>query len=70
MTDKITKKRWAVECDGERWRFATRAQARSFAERLNSHPANGNIRLFGPYLNVDGCARVVDMSKREAERYL
>ena len=54
-------KRWGVVCDDERWVFSTRARAREWAARVNRHPANANIRMFGPYRNVDGVARLVDL---------
>jgi|GEM_PF-5248857 len=53
-----TRREWLVECDDERRRFATRAQAREYAGWLNRHPANRDIRAHGPYRNVDGRARV------------
>jgi len=56
----IEVKRWVVECDGDKWRFSSRAAAREHAGWLNRHPSNTNIRAFGPYKNVDGRARVRD----------
>lgn len=50
---------WKVICDDECWTFNTRDQARAWARKINNHPANANIRAFGPYSNVDGIARVV-----------
>lgn len=50
--------KWAVYCDDEKYFFTTRAKARELAKKLNSHPANTNIRKFGPYKNVTGVARV------------
>lgn len=56
----MATKRWSVEIDGERFAFRTRDEARQCAARHNRHPANVNIRTFGPYRNVDGTARVID----------
>ena len=56
----MSARRWAVECDDERWSFKTRREAREYARHINRHPANQDIRRFGPYASVDGVARVVD----------
>jgi hypothetical protein len=56
----MTMKRWVVECDGEMWEYRTREEAREQQRRVNGHPANSNIRKFGPYANVDGIARIID----------
>lgn len=58
---KWFKNRWLVVCDDELESFSTRAKARAAAGRISGHPANANIRLFGPYLNVDGIAQVIDL---------
>ena len=58
---KNTRKRWMVVCDDEKFRFTTRKAAREYASWLNRHPANTNTRQFGPYANVDGVARVIDL---------
>lgn len=55
--------RWLVECDDERFNYRSRERARAAAARLNSHPANVNIRAYGPYRNVDGRARVIDLGQ-------
>lgn len=56
----MPKHRWIVACDDERWEFRTRAEARAWARKVGSHPANADIRAHGPYTNVDGIARVID----------
>jgi hypothetical protein len=68
MATKYYQHRWLVECDDERASFSTRAKARAYAVRLSGHPANANIRLFGPYTNVDGCARVIDLGSPDPDR--
>ena len=55
---ETSDKKWTVICDDEKWFFKTRKKAREFSRGLNRHPANANIRLFGPYLNANGIARV------------
>lgn len=61
------KNRWMVICDDERRTFATRAKARQYASWLRHHPSNVDIRLFGPYKNVDGCPRVVDLRHEDPD---
>ena len=68
MTTEYYRNRWLVECDDERASFSTRAKARAYAVRLSGHPANANIRLFGPYSNVDGIAQVVDLGNPDPDR--
>lgn len=60
-----SRTRWAVECDGEVWDCSTRAEARELRRWLWRHPANANIRTFGPYLNVDGIPRIIDRWERD-----
>ena len=57
----ISNHRWLVECDDEHKSFSSRSAAREYAARLANHPANVNIRRFGPYKNVDGIARIIDL---------
>lgn len=54
-------KRWLVVCDDEMFSCSTRREARSRAERLNGHPANADIRNHGPYKNVTGTARIIEL---------
>jgi hypothetical protein len=68
MATKYYQHRWLVECDDERSSYRTREQARAVAARENGHPCNENIRLFGPYTNVDGCARVIDLGNPDPDR--
>ena len=56
-----TTERWMVVCDDERRRFRTRAAARDWARGENAHPSNVDVRRFGPYRNVDGVARILDL---------
>jgi hypothetical protein len=53
--------RWLVICDDEMSNFQTREQAKSYANWLNRHPSNSNIRVYGPYKNVKGVASVIDL---------
>lgn len=55
-------RRWAVEIDDEITFHYSRAEAREVAGWHNRHPANSAIRAHGPYRNVDGVARVIDLS--------
>lgn len=57
------KLRWLVDCDGDISTFASRAAAREHQAWLNRHPGNVDIRNFGPYTNVDGIARLVDLGR-------
>ena len=68
MATKYYQHRWLVECDGERASFPTRAKARAYAVSRSGHPANANIRLFGPYTNVDGIAQVNDLGNPDPDR--
>ena len=52
------KNKWRVKCDDEVWFFDTRNKARKFAKHLKNHPANKNIRAFGPYKNADGIVTI------------
>ncbi len=61
----MAKRRWVVKIDGEIERYATRAEAREAAAWHNRHPANIDIRRFGPHQNVDGIARVYDADAEE-----
>jgi len=54
----MEQKNWAVIIDDETEWYATRAAARAKAKWHNRHPANVDIRRFGPYKNVTGRARV------------
>jgi len=60
MGSKQKQARWCVVCDDESWRFRTRREARAFAARLKRHPANVDVRRFGPYANADGRVYIVD----------
>ena len=57
----ISNHRWLVECDDDRKSFPSRSAARDYAAWLNRHPSNVDIRRFGPYLNADGIARIIDL---------
>jgi len=55
------KHRWLVEIDGRRSTYRTRREAMDAQRWENRHPANTNIRIFGPYRNGDGKARLIDL---------
>lgn len=61
MTYRSYSHRWLVVCDDERKSYHSRSAARYAAAALNGHPANANIRRFGPYANARGAARVIDL---------
>ena len=60
---KMFNHRWLVVCDDETHSFQSREKARKNARWQNGHPANVNIRMCGPYKNVDGIARVIDLDR-------
>ncbi|MBX6334668.1 hypothetical protein IRY61_05020 [Candidatus Saccharibacteria bacterium] len=68
MTTKWFRHRWLVVCDDYMKSHPTRKAAREDARRLNDHPSNEDIRRFGPYLNVTGIARVIDLGNPDYDR--
>lgn len=70
MSVTYYRHRWLVVCDDEASSYRTRQAARAACRRIAGHPANRDIRRFGPY-NVTGLARVIDLGDRdECERQL
>lgn len=54
--------RWLMVCDDERESYASRAAALDAARWHRRHPGNADIRTHGPYANVDGIPRVIDLA--------
>lgn len=67
MRTRYFSYRWLVVCDDEARSYKTRSAAKEAARSLQGHPANANIRAFGPYKNVDGEARVIDLGSPDED---